>query len=258
MATRAEALAWFRAQVGATSGRKYWRIVMGYESDADWCAMLLSAGFKATGTDCPYFPDPFAFDKRDLGRIGDRWVEPWDLQAGDPIGFDFDGGGQWGGDHVGIVDEVLGPGYYRTIEGNVSRSCAYRWRRVARDGIIGGIRPRYSDGSAPPGLIVDGDFGVLTCTALQRALQRRGYYSGCLLDGDFGWHTRYHLQRYLRDEGRYGSGYLLDGWFGHYSVLALQEHLRSLGEYPTWCLLDGDWGYYTTCALQRALNDGKF
>lgn len=142
MGTRAELLGWARAQVGATSGRPYWRQVMGYESDLDWCAVFVSAALKATGTECAWFPDPVVFDESDRPVIGDAWLGPYDLQPGDPIGFSWRKSRR--GDHVGIVETRYSAGHYRTVEGNVSGSCQYRDRWVS-DGIIGGIRPEYEE-----------------------------------------------------------------------------------------------------------------
>lgn len=257
MGTSDQLLNWARAQVGTTSGRTYWKQVYGYESNLDWCAVFCSAALKATGTSCVYFPSTFAFDKRDLGVIGNRWVEPYDLKAGDPISFDFDGGGQWGGDHVGIVDAVLGPGYYRTIEGNVSSRCEYRWRRVERDGIIGGIRPKYDGATAYfRRLNVDCKWGPNTCKSLQTTLQIRKHYLGYDVDGDWGYYTRYELQLYLKSTGVYSRN--LDGDFGYYSTLAMQTRLRGIGTFLGSWRLDGKWGPKTTKALQEALNAHAF
>ena len=257
MWTKQQAIDYALSQVGKTDGSLYFKIAFGYRSYADWCAAFDSA-IKVLGKlDCPYFPDPFAFDKRDLGKIGDRWVEPYDLEAGDFISFDFDGGGQYGGDHVGIVSKKYARGDYQTVEGNCGKQVKVKHRTVKGDGIIGGIRPKYAD--EPSGkLVVDGVFGVNTVKALQKALQGHGYYNGYLVDGDWGYYSKRETQRYLRAKGYYGNTWLLDGWFGPASIKALQTYLRKLGYYTDAYLLDGDWGKYTTIALQKALNAGKF
>ena len=269
MWTLSETIAYAKSQIGQTNGKIYAKIAVGWESPYDWCAYFDSTLKIKGDLDCPYFPNGFAFDKRDLGVIGDRWVEPRDLQAGDFIGFDWDGGGQRGGDHVGYVVQRVAAGDYWTVEGNCGGEVRLKHRTIENTrtynkdgslrgmGIIGGIRPKYKSKS-PSKLQVDGIFGVNTCKALQTSLQSHGYYRGYIVDGDWGYYSKLALQQYLRKLGYYGNYWLLDGWFGVASVKALQTYLRALGYYGSSYLIDGDWGYYTTCALQRALNDGKF
>ena len=145
MWTRQQAVDYALSQVGNTDGGLYFKIAFGYRSQADWCAAFDSAIVVLGKLDCPYFPNTFAFDKRDLPVIGDRWVEPYDLEVGDFIGFDFDGGGQWGGDHVGVVVKKYARGDYQTVEGNCGRQVKVKHRTVKEDGIIGGIRPYYEE-----------------------------------------------------------------------------------------------------------------
>lgn len=151
MWTLSETIAYAKSQVGQTNGKVYAKIAVGWESPYDWCAYFCST-IKIKGQlDCPYFPNGFAFDKRDLGVIGDRWVEPLNLQAGDFIGFDWDGGGQYGGDHVGYVVQRVAAGDYWTVEGNCGGAVRLKHRTVENTrsakgiGIIGGIRPRYKE-----------------------------------------------------------------------------------------------------------------
>ena len=276
MWTLDETIAYAKSQIGQTNGKIYAKIAVGWESPYDWCAYFCST-IKIKGQlDCPYFPNGFAFDKRDLGVIGDRWVEPLNIQAGDFISFDWDGGGQYGGDHVGYVVQRVAAGDYWTVEGNCGGEVRLKHRTIENTrsakgiGIIGGIRPKYAGGKTiQQKLLVDGVFGPNTCRALQETLQKHGYYKGYLLDGDWGYYSKRETQRYLRALGWYTTAWLLDGWFGSASVKALQSYLRKLGYYTKEymaklgykniaCLNDGDWGFYTTVALQCALNDGKF
>lgn len=254
MGTSKQLLDWARAQIGTVGGSKYWQQVYGWSGNGlPWCAVFDSAALKATGTSCAYFPSKVAFDRRDIAEIGSAWVDRYSLQAGDMVSFDW--GADGGGDHVGIIEEVLGGGAYQTIEGNVSDSVGRRTRYVAN--IIGGIRPRYSgEAPKPSKLYVDGVFGVRTVSALQLALQSHGYYVGYLVDGKWGYYSKLSTQRYLRAKGWYTSAWLLDGWFGSASVKALQGYLRSLGY--TDSVVDGYWGELTTKALQKALNAGRF
>lgn len=254
MGTKAQLLDWASRQVGHVGGAKYWQEAYGWSGNGlPWCAVFVTDALKQTGTECAFFPSTVAFDLSNHARIGSAFVDKWNLQAGDVLSFDWDRDGV--GDHVGIVEKVLGNGTYQTIEGNVSNSCGRR-TRYASD-IICGIRPRYS-GEKSGKLAVDGDFGTLTCKALQEALQRHGYYKDCIIDGDWGHYTKLALQQYLRKLGYYTTAYVLDGWFGPASVTALQTYLRKLGYYGSDYIIDGDWGYWTTCALQKALNDSRF
>lgn len=149
MGTRTELLDWASAQVGHVGGEKYWQILQGWSGGGyDWCAVFVSCALKVTGTPCAYFPSTFAFDWiHDHEAIGDAWVDGYELQPGDLVSFHWPVAGDTrplSGDHVGIVERVIGYGYYQTIEGNVSNSVGRRYRRVS-DGIIGGIRPRYEE-----------------------------------------------------------------------------------------------------------------
>ena len=254
MGTKSQLLNWASSQVGHVGGAKYWQDVYGWSGNGlPWCAVFCSDALKQSGTKCAYFPAKVAFDRRDKAAIGSAWVDRYALQAGDMVSFDWDKDD--GGDHVGIVEKVLGYGKYQTIEGNVSNSVGRRIRYASN--ILCGIRPDY-ESEKPRKLHVDGIFGVNTCKALQTSLQSHGYYRGYLVDGEWGYYSKLALQQYLRKLGYYGTYWLLDGWFGTASVKALQTYLRALGYYGSGYLIDGDWGYYTTCALQKALNDGKF
>lgn len=254
MGTKSQLLNWASSQVGHIGGAKYWQDVYGWSGNGlPWCAVFCSDALKQSGTKCAYFPAKVAFDRRDKAAIGSAWVDRYALQAGDMVSFDWDNDN--GGDHVGIVEKVLGYGKYQTIEGNVSNSVGRRIRYASN--ILCGIRPNYT-AEKSGALHVDGIFGVNTCKALQTSLQSHGYYTDCIVDGDFGGLTKRALQQYLRAKGYYTTYYLIDGWFGVASVKALQTYLRKLGYYTADYIIDGDWGRYTTIALQKALNAGKF
>lgn len=252
MGTKSQLLDWCRSQVGTVGGSKYWQKVYGWSGGGlPWCAVFDSAALQATGTECAYFPSKVAFDARDRYTIGSAWVDRYALQEGDMVSMDWDGDN--GGDHVGVVEKVLGYGVYQTIEGNVSNSVGRRTRYASN--IVCGIRPKYKAEKARS-LVVDGVFGVNTIRALQTRLAAAGCYMGGI-DGDFGYYSKLALQQYLRGKGYYTSGYLLDGVFGYYSVCALQGWLRKIGEYPAGkFIIDGSWGPETTKAMQRALNKG--
>jgi peptidoglycan hydrolase-like protein with peptidoglycan-binding domain len=165
---------------------------------------------------------------------------------GDVVYYNFSGAGI---SHVGLVESVNSDGSLNTIEGNtggtfsasqVNGGLVARKRRLAY--IVGFGRPAYA--GPPPvapavpaasGLAADGDFGPLTCMALQRVL-------GVGVDGSFGPITKRALQSNL--------GVVADGFFGPISTRALQARLG--------VSQDGSWGPITTRALQVRLNAGTF
>ena len=204
MWTLDETLDYARSQIGVTDGSKYFKIAFGYYSSADWCAAFDSAIKVKGNLDCPYFPSAVAFDKRDLKVIGNRWVEPYNLKAGDFIAFDFDGGGQWGGDHVGIVEKVVGDGSYMTIEGNCGKQVRRKLRTVKSDGIIGGIRPVYKKEVKPLKLTQRGDKGA-EVIVIQNLLNLRGITS-MKVDGIFGAKTEAGVKEFQKLVGIYPDG----------------------------------------------------
>lgn len=142
MGTRAQLQAYLDQQDGHVGGAKYWEYVYGWSgAGLPFCAVGVSAAFKAANVACRYFPSKVAFDTRDKGIIGDAWRDRWNLKYLDAIAFDWDGDN--GGDHVGFFIEYLGNGLCRTFEFNVSNSVGYRTRYVSS--IIGGIRPEYEE-----------------------------------------------------------------------------------------------------------------
>ena len=242
------------SQLG-TGGSRYWnwytdnvnpsqgRYVDG--AATPYCAEYISWLLAQTDTPCIYFPDSFAFDGRDI-KQADR-ITFDDLKAGDIISFDWDS--DKGGDHVGLV--IANKGYYiETNEGNVGGYVCAMNR--TRSDVLFGIRPDYGESSK---LVVDGVFGELTIMALQRQLQKRGFYTDYTIDGDFGYYTKSELQFYLSKLGYYKDFYC-DGSFGIFSIAALQLRLAVLDLYTA--KVDSDWGSYTTMCLQESLNDDSF
>lgn len=146
MATASDLLRVARAEVGTTSGRKYWDAYWrGSWSYVDgdttpYCACFVSWCLAQAGVTAPHFPSAVAFDQRD--DLGGRSVSRWDLQPGDLVAFDWDHDGS--GDHVGIVEAAHGNGTYTTIEGNTSGGVVARRTRYASQ-IVCGIAPRYSE-----------------------------------------------------------------------------------------------------------------
>lgn len=211
-----ESIAYAKSQLGETDGRKYAKIAVGWASPYDWCAYFDSA-IKVLGElDCPYFPSGFAFDKRDLKVIGNRWVEPRDLQAGDFIGFDWDGGSQYGGDHVGYVVQRVAAGDYWTVEGNCGGEVRLKHRTIENTrsynkdgtlkgyGIIGGIRPKYKTEVKPLKLTQRGDKGA-EVIVIQNLLNLRGI-TNMYVDGIFGAKTEAGVKEFQRLVGIYPDG----------------------------------------------------
>lgn len=208
--TLAQTIAYAKSQIGETDGGKYFKIAFGYRSLADWCAAWCSAVKVQGELDCPYFPNGFAFDKRDLNVIGDRWVEPRDLQPGDFIGFDWDGGGQYGGDHVGLVVERVAAGDYWTVEGNCGAQVKLKHRTIENTrsakgiGIIGGIRPKYKKEVKALKLTQRGDKGA-EVIVIQNLLNLRGI-TNMYVDGIFGAKTEAGVKEFQKLVGIYPDG----------------------------------------------------
>ena len=283
MTPQEKVAAWARSQVGyrADSGKhnKYAAkldalgfVYNGAKNGYDWCDVFAdSAYIECFGADlalkmihqprfgcgagCPYSADYY----RAAGAFESAPSLGAQIFFGTP-------GDEY---HTGIVVD-WSSGSVLCVEGNVGGGNGrVDYRSHARYGgdisgygvpdwsLAGGSHDSKPSGGYPSfDLYVDGDFGSVTCRALQAALQYHGYYGGYLLDGDFGYYTKLEMQRYLRSLGYYGSGYLLDGDFGYYSTLALQKYLRALGFNDS--VADGYWGSFTTKALQRALNAKRF
>lgn len=279
MTPQEKVVAWARSQVGyrATSAKrnkyaekldKLGYVYNGAKNGYDWCDVFADSAYiecfgaetaikmiaqpkYGCGAGCPWSADYY--------RRAGQWSEQPSLGA--QIFFGTRGDEY----HTGIV---VGYDSYNvhTVEGNVGggggmvgERTHYRYSGISGYGVpnwslAGGSSPA----PQPSKLIVDGDFGTLTCKALQEALQSHGYYKDCIVDGYWGHYTKLALQQYLRALGYYTTAYILDGWVGPATVKALQTYLRKLGYYGSDYIIDGDWGYWTTCALQRALNDGKF
>lgn len=220
MWTLNETIAYAKSQIGETNGKKYAKVAVGWESPYDWCAYFDSTLKVKGDLDCPYFPNGFAFDKRDLNVIGDRWVEPMNIQAGDFISFDLDGGGQYGGDHVGYVVQRDAPGDYWTVEGNCGGEVRLKHRTIENTrsyysdgsikgiGIIGGICPKYAPEkvelkSLP--LLKKGDKGDAVIV-LQLLLQMRGVVKFGKIDGIFGDKTEAAVKEFQKLVGIYPDG----------------------------------------------------
>lgn len=104
-------------------------------------------------------------------------------------------------------------------------------------------------------LIVDGDFGKMSWTAVQILMTNIGHYDR-MIDGEPGKYTYLALQAWLADKGYLDTKkYLIDGVFGKATVKALQNRLADAGTLDTkkW-LIDGKFGTATKKAFQAFLN----
>jgi len=268
MATADDVLRIARAELGTTSGAKYWRLVFPgipyIDGDATpYCACFVSWVLNQAGVSCPTFPRGLAIDQRDA--FGDRMVDRDDLRPGDPVGFDWSGR-QSSGDHVGIFESWINRGYsFYCLEGNTSGGIVARRVRYVSQ-VTCGVRPYYSSSPAPTPsrLDVDGWAGPATISAWQRAL---GTTVDGVISGQYrpNWDHFDHITAVDFDGGSGDSqlvravqkkiGASVDGVLGPESVKKLQEWLTSKG-YKT--NVDGYAGTQTICNLQRSINDGKW
>lgn len=240
--------------VGSDSSRfraEYKRLT-GKETSGDWCCVFASAivcgwaGAKLEG-----LPSTWCPDARVAATSAGRQVDLSEARAGDVAYFEFTGNDR--ADHVGIVESYHN-GVLTTIDGNVSNRVGRRSRSRANWRKVWVVRPTYAAEAkqAAAKLLVDGIFGTVTCSALQRRLAALGYYKAAV-DGVFGPLTKRAYQMFLRDKGYYGG--IIDGIFGVMSVKAEQRWLASVGCYPG--AIDGARGPLTKKGLQMALNGGK-
>lgn len=215
-----------------------------------YCAEYISWLLAMTDTDCIHFPDPYAFDYRDVPE--DKRIDKYSVREGDIISYDWDTDNR--GDHVGLVIETHSWGVVAN-EGNTNDAEVANRERYWSN-ILFGVRPYYNGQEDPPHKIaVDGYIGPESVRRMQqwmgtvqdgvisgqakeddayrprvvavdyygqgsdmvRALQR---YLGCNDDGYWGYYTSYALQWLI--------GASMDGFFGPESATKLQEYLNSL------------------------------
>jgi len=142
MASAQDLLRIAEAEVGNTSGKKYWDWYWqgSWEWSDGWstpyCACFVSWCLAQAGVKCPWFPNAMAFD----WSIG-GCVDKYSLQPGDAVAFDWDG--DLGGDHVGFVKSVHDWGIV-TVEGNTNGGVVAECQRVWSV-VICGLRPEYTE-----------------------------------------------------------------------------------------------------------------
>ena len=255
---------------GTKYGRFYANLVGEdyYGSDnVAWCAMFVSWVFAQAGATCPGIPKAYVpYIEADAQAAGAILSDKTDAQPGDIFLFDWNKDNS--PDHVGICVSNEGS-YAHTVEGNVSRSVAYRDR--SWEYILCAIRPTWdstapsqSDKIAADSLIIDGDCGNKTCSEWQSQL-------GCQVDGEITgqWNGNRQYTRAascITNWSNVGEsdcvmaiqnklGIDADGYWGHDTSATIQTFLNGLGYGLD---VDSDFGPKTASALQQSLNAGQW
>ncbi|MFG2036575.1 peptidoglycan-binding protein [Dactylosporangium sp. NPDC048998] len=178
------------------------------------------------------------------------------IRPGDIVFFDWGGSGSISAiDHVGIVEAVNSNGSIVTLEGNTSDMFL---RRVRSSCIVGYGRPAYGDASPMPS--TDGMLRVGSTGNAVKQLQTNlntVMKSGLVVDGQFGPATQTALKAF---QTKYGLE--VDGIYGPKSAAVMKAALagkttpvKPVPKPPTGTLVvDGIYGPATTAALQRSLN----
>lgn len=221
-----------------------------------WCAMFVVWCFAKAGlaklvshnSNAAYLQDDI------VNKRGGKWIMKkaynnatkkknlTKFKKGDIVTFDF-GACDGYRRHIGMIESVSGTNLI-TIEGNTSKAGSqsnggFVERKTRSYTLICAVaRPAYgtkpSDKLKP--LVVDGSFGYLTKTRLQRWL-------GVIEDGDIGRNTVKALQKKV--------GATVDGSWGAKTTKALQKFLNKNGAKLD---VDGSFGTESVKALQRYLN----
>ncbi|HXM55070.1 MAG TPA: peptidoglycan-binding protein [Candidatus Dormibacteraeota bacterium] len=179
-------------------------------------------------------------------------------RPGDVVFFDWGGSRTIGNiDHVGLIEAVHSDGTITTLEGNTSNGF---YRRLRNSSVVVGYgRPAYGDSAPMPptdGILRVGSTGPAVAT-LQRNLNTV-MHSGLVVDGDFGPLTKSALMAF---QSRYGI--TVDGEYGPQSAAMMKAALAGLTKPippvpkppPAGTLVvDGIFGPATCAAMQRALN----
>lgn len=144
MATGADVIRIAKAELGNSSGRKYWDYIFGGGyvdgGSTPWCACFVSWCLNQANVQCATFPRATAIDRYDIPDS--EIIEPKDMRQGDPVGFDWDE--DTTGDHIGIFDEWVNDRQFWAVEGNTSGGIVAR-RLRSIDDVTCAVRPRYDD-----------------------------------------------------------------------------------------------------------------
>ena len=262
---------WYEEQIDRTDGNYDFGA-----SGVPYCAMFVSWVFAQAGASCVGIPGAYCPSIVQVGRSRGKAVSAANARPGDVVLFDWEGDGT--SDHVGIC-ESNGGSYLQCIEGNTNNGAVAR-RTRALSSIVCVIRPDYGSSSSPASsqpaasgkpaasgsgkLDVDGIWGKLTTTALQKALgtpvdgivsdQHIAYKAKNpgLDSGSWEWHksTGKGSQMVRALQKKVGAG--VDGIAGDETFSKLQAYLGT----P----VDGCISNPSACVkeLQRRLNAGAF
>lgn len=266
---------WDDPQPGTKYGRFYADLVGDPSfgaSGVPYCAMfvtwvLCQADAQAC-TCCRSNPRAYCPWVVEDGEKAGRCVSKYDAQSGDIILFDWNGGEA---DHVGLVLENHGS-YVETIEGNTDGGMVARKTR-SWDVVCCVIRPDY-DGvqpdpePAPDKLVVDGDFGRLSCLKLMDVLGCPSELRDGSISGQYYPNQRYFPHVYCFEfDGGSGESWTMkalqrrvgtdpDGVAGWDTAGRIQQYLKDRGYDPG--EVDHYVGAQTVRAWQNCLNDNKF
>ena len=235
MKSNTEQLAIAKKYVGY-GGSKF-RKFCGLPSGSAWCDAYVTTIFAeagnaslfCNGTKQTYCPTTIKWCLKNLASVPPFLALPSDI-----IFFDWELNGV--PNHIGFVRERKDCDTIYTIEGNTSGSiCAQKTRNTKY--VQGIFRPHFKPSAFDPNkaLVIDGLFGYNSIAVTQRALKKKGVYSGDIdgilgqgtvkgiqklcgaspIDGLWGVGTSKKLQKFL--------GVTADGLFGANSCKALQR-----------------------------------
>jgi peptidoglycan hydrolase-like protein with peptidoglycan-binding domain len=263
MGTVAGMLAQARALLGlgeSPPGSNHNKITTWYGFDGAWCDMAIS--YEAGHSDnLAAMMGKFAYTvaHAQAFRNAGRWhYGLGGIRQGDVVFFDWSGSRTIGAiDHVGLVEAVHSNGTITTLEGNTSNMFL---RRVRNSSVVVGYgRPAYGDAAPMPG--TDGILRLGSTGQAVRTLQsnlNKVMGSGLVVDGDFGPLTKSAVEAFQR---RYGI--TVDGEYGPQSAAMMKAALAG-GTQPIrptpkpppagTLAVDGQFGPATCAAMQRALN----
>ena len=235
MKSNTEQLAIAKKYVGY-GGSKF-RKFCGLPSGSAWCDAYVTTIFAeagnaslfCNGTKQTYCPTTIKWCLKNLASVPPFLALPSDI-----IFFDWELNGV--PNHIGFVRERKDCDAIYTIEGNTSGSiCAQKTRSTKY--VQGIFRPHFKPTAFDPNkaLVIDGLFGYNSIAVTQKALKKKGVYSGDIdgilgqgtvkgiqklcgaspIDGLWGVGTSKKLQKFL--------GVTADGLFGANSCKALQR-----------------------------------
>lgn len=243
-----------------------------------WCCMFVSWCLDQGGAVCPGFPSYNTDTSLGTGARGHA-VDPWSVQYGDIVIFDWN----WDGatDHIGFaIGGCDGNGSFPTVEGNIGNAVCLCQRDMGNVAYV--IRPPYGGYAPEPEpqgrgecnreggkLRLDGVGGALTVGDWQAALgfeepdevissqcrENYAWFSAVTAvefsDQPVGSQLVERVQRIMGLEGED-----VDGIWGPVFSHRLQQTLVDGGYSVGPCGIDDAFGHDSVVALQQSINDG--